>query len=186
MRIISGSSKGTRLLTLEGTETRPTLDRVKESLFSIINFKLQDINILDLFSGSGALGLESLSRGAKFCAFCDNSGKAIEIINKNIEKTKFKEESLVLHKDYEKALKILKEKELKFGVIFLDPPYKTNYDIKAVEKILEYDLLDENGIMIIETDLKEKIEKLKNINNINIYDVRNYGRVWLVFLNRKG
>ena len=89
MRIIGGTMRGTKLYTLEGLNTRPTLDRVKEALFSKINFELQDAIILDLFSGSGALGLESLSRGAKKAILCDISTKAIDIIKKNIVKTHF-------------------------------------------------------------------------------------------------
>ena len=91
MRIISGTSRGTKLYTLEGNNTRPTLDRVKEPLFSIIQNKIKDSIILDLFSGSGALALEALSRGAKKAILCDNSFKAIEVIKKNIEKTHFEE-----------------------------------------------------------------------------------------------
>ena len=87
MRIISGKAGKTKLYTLEGKDTRPTLDRVKESLFNIINIYIQDSVFLDLFSGSGAIGLEAISRGAKKAIFCDNSKKAIEIIKKNIEKT---------------------------------------------------------------------------------------------------
>ena len=99
MRIISGSFRGTKLFTLEGLNTRPTLDRVKEALFSKINFDLEDSIILDLFSGSGALALESLSRGAKQAVLCDFSRDAIKIIKQNIEKTRTNEKTLLLNMD---------------------------------------------------------------------------------------
>lgn len=184
MRIISGTARGTNLYTLEGNDTRPTLDRVKESLFSIIQLNIPNSNVLDLFAGSGALGLESISRGASHTVFCDNSYRAIEILRKNIEKTHSEEKSTIITKDYLKALEVVKNQ--KFDIIFLDPPYKLNLVGKAVEKIIELDILSENGIIIVETDEEERdLENLKKIN-INIYDFRIYGRAKLIFLNRKG
>lgn len=184
MRVISGTARGTNLNTLEGDNTRPTLDRVKESLFSIIQTLIPKSRILDLFAGSGALGIESLSRGAEYAVFCDKSYKASEILKKNIEKTHFEEKSTIITKDYLKALEELKNE--KFDIIFLDPPYKLNLVGKAVEKILELDILNEDGVIIVETD--EEKRDLDNLNKIkiNIYDLRIYGRVRLIFLNRKG
>lgn len=186
MRIISGSARGTKLVTLLGESTRPTLDRVKEPLFSIIQNEIVDSTVLDLFSGSGALGIESLSRGAKTAVFCDKNREAIEIISKNIEKTRLKESSIVINNDYIKCLEILKSENMKFDLIFLDPPYKTNFAIDALKRILELDLLAQNGIVIIETDEEERnIEEIKKIN-INIDKIKKYGRVKLMFLSRKG
>lgn len=186
MRIISGKNRGTKLNTLEGIDTRPTLDRVKEALFSKINYDLQDAVILDLFSGSGALALEAISRGALKAYMCDSSYKAIHIINENIEKTKAKDKTIVIQKDYIKALEKIYKDNVKFDVIFLDPPYKTNYNIEAIKLILKYDLLKEDGIIIIETDIEEEI--LMNLKefSLDIYDVKKYGRVTLIFLRRKG
>ena len=186
VRIISGQNRGTKLTTLEGENTRPTLDRVKEPLFNIINFKLEDAIVLDLFSGSGALGLESLSRGAAKAIFCDNSFKAIDVINKNIEKTRNADKAIVIKKSYEKALEEIKSKNILLDIIFIDPPYESNFYYKSLELIKELELLNENGIIILETDDKERI--LKNIDNeyFEINDVRKYGRVTLIFLNRKG
>jgi 16S rRNA (guanine(966)-N(2))-methyltransferase RsmD len=187
MRIISGSMRGTKLYTLDGVDvTRPTLDRVKESLFNILNFELKDSVVLDLFAGSGALGLESISRGAQKAYFCDLSFNAIKIINQNIEKTRCKNKTEVLQKDYKKALDKFKEEQIKFDIVFLDPPYKTDYTKDAVDKILEYDLLNENGKIIIETDIeKEVLSELQDFL-VDIYDVRKYGRVSLIFIRRKG
>ena len=142
MRIIAGKNRGTKLYTLDGDDiTRPTLDRVKESLFNIIMPYIENSNILDLFAGSGALGLESLSRGAGKVTFCDNSSKAINVIKNNINKTKLEKKTQVLHKDFSKAIIDLKNQKNKFDIIFLDPPYKTDYIIKAIEMIIEEDLL---------------------------------------------
>ena len=185
MRVISGTARGKKLMSLEGLETRPTLDRVKEALFSILQFNLKDANILDLFSGSGALAIEALSRGAKNATVCDFSKKAIGVIEKNLEATRFKEKTEVLNKDYLEALRILKKENKKIDITFLDPPYKTDYIYKAIEKILEYNLIAEDGIIIAETDDENKIEELKNIKNIEIYDARKYGIVHIIFI-RKG
>ena len=157
MRIISGTMRGTKLYTLEGDNTRPTLDRVKEALFSKINYDLPDATILDLFAGSGAISLEAISRGAKQAFLCDNSRDAIKIINQNIEKTKAKDQIVLLNCDYKKALTELINKKLKFDIVFLDPPYKTNFAEEASKIIIENELLNENGFIILETDDKERV-----------------------------
>lgn len=187
MRIIGGKHRGTKLYTLEGFDTRPTLDRVKEPLFSIINFDLPETTVLDLFSGSGALGLESISRGASKAVLCDYSRKAIHIIEQNVDKLNSNSEIKILNQDYLKALQTLKEQNEKFDIIFLDPPYKTDFYEKSIEKIIQYDLLKKDGIIILETDRKDEV--ISNINQLNlldVYDERKYGRVYLVFLRRKG
>lgn len=183
MRIIAGRMRGTKLFTLDGLNTRPTLDRVKEPLFSIINFKLEDATVLDLFSGSGALGLESISRGARRAYLCDNSKDAIRIIKQNVEKTKAENEAEVIFKNYDKALEELASKNIKFDIIFLDPPYKTEFAEKATEIIITNNLLNKDGIIIIETDTKETV--LENLNklSVTVFDERKYGRVTLLFLS---
>ena len=186
MRIISGSMRGTKLFTLEGLNTRPTLDRVKEALFNILQYELQDAIILDLFSGSGALALEALSRGAKKAILCDYSHEAIGVIRKNIQKTRVENQTILLQMHYEKALEKLKLEKQKVNIVFLDPPYETNFAEEAAEKIIQYDLLEQNGIIIIETDRQEKVEKETNDELLEIYDIRKYGRVSLLFLKRKG
>lgn len=139
MRVISGIVKGTKLETLEGKSTRPTLDRVKEALFNILQIEVQDATVLDLFSGSGALGIESLSRGAKFSIMCDKSNEAIEIIKRNVKKTHFEEKVKIIKNDYKKAINILQD--YKFDLIFIDPPYDANIGIEAIKDILKLDLL---------------------------------------------
>ena len=186
MRVISGSARGTKLYTLDGENTRPTLDRVKEALFNIIQFKLEDSNVLDLFAGSGSLGIEALSRGANYCVFCDSSHEASMIVKKNLEKTRFIDSSKLYNLKFDKALNKILDDKLKFDVVFLDPPYKTDYIQKSLELIIKYELLNDDAILILETDDKDRI--LKEIENIelDICDVRKYGRVSLIFLKRKG
>lgn len=182
MRVISGLAKGTILYTLEGNATRPTLDRVKEAIFNIIQMDIQDSVVLDLFSGSGALGIEALSRGAKKAVLCDKSKSAINIIKLNLQKTHLEENAIVLQEDYSRALNFLKN-TYQFDLIFLDPPYKEEFVKESVEKIIQLNLLQKSGKIIIETDDEERI--LKEIENLNvsITNLRKYGRVKVIFLN---
>lgn len=182
MRIISGKARGIKLFTLDGENTRPTLDRVKEPLFSIIMNKIADANVLDLFAGSGALGIEALSRGAEFAVLCDSSKDAIKVIKNNLEKTKLSTYAEIINEDFRKCLKKLNGR--KFDLIFLDPPYETENIEVSLKQIIELDLLEKNGIIVAETDRKEIIEKIENID-IKIEDIRHYGRVILIFLKRK-
>jgi len=185
MRIISGSARGTKLFTLEGQATRPTLDRVKESLFNIIQNEIPNSIFLDLFSGSGAIGLEAASRGAKKAILCDKSKDAINIINKNIEKTHLKDKVKLYNLDYENLLK--KEIKEKIDIIYIDPPYNSDFAIKSVEIVIQQKIVDENSTIIIETDEEEKVLKELEKFDIEIIDERKYGRAILVFLKiRKG
>lgn len=187
MRIIGGKMRGTKLKTLDGFETtRPTLDRVKESLFNIISMKILDSIVLDLFSGSGAIGIEFVSRGAKKVFMCDESLKAINIINQNIEKTRCKEFTTVVNKKSNALLEMLKKSGEKFDIIFLDPPYETNLAEQAVSYIIKNNLLKNDGIIIIETDNQEKVIKGLVDEEIEVYDIRKYGRVSLLFLSERG
>mgnify|MGYP001625229437 FL=1 len=182
MRIISGKARGTKLYTLEGLQTRPTLDRVKESLFNIIQARIVDSIFLDLFAGSGAIGLEAVSRGATKAILCDNSEKAIEIIKTNTKKTHTEDKVKIYKMQYDRLLKSLKEK---VDIIYIDPPYDSKLASNAVKLILEGDILKPDTIMIIETDQKGRIlEELSEVN-VEVIDERKYGRAQLIFL-RKG
>ena len=182
MRIISGIARGTKLFTLEGKTTRPTLDRVKESLFNILQNKIIDAYILDLFAGSGALGLESLSRGAKKAVLCDQSREAIKVIKQNVEKTKMQDKVEIINRDYKKCIEMQQEK---FDVIFIDPPYELDIAVKAVDEILKKNLLQDDGLIVLETDREDReLEELKDLR-INIFDIRRYGRVKILFIDRK-
>ena len=183
MRVISGKARGTKLNTIESNLTRPTLDRVKESLFNIIQNEIEDSVVLDLFAGSGAIAIEFLSRGAKRAYLCDKSKDACKIINQNLQKTKFTNNATVLNNDYKKCLHELKNINEKFDIVFLDPPYEANLSIDAIKIIKQLDLLKEQGNIIIETDQVSR--ELENLNELGIKekDCRRYGRVSLIFLN---
>ena len=186
MRVISGTARGTKLNSIDELSTRPTLDRVKESLFNIIQDKIEDAVVLDLFSGSGAIGIEFLSRGCQKAYLCDNSSKAINMIHQNLERTRLLENAIVLNTDYKKCLQELSKKKLVFDIIYIDPPYKDDIAVESVELILSLKLLKKEGFIIIETDEKEReLEKLKNLD-IEIYDCRKYGRANLIFFKLKG
>ena len=148
-------------------------------LFSIIGLKIQDSDVLALFSGSGALGIEALSRGAKNVVLCDNSKKAIQVIENNLKKTRLQAE--IINDDFIKCLEKMNGRQ--FDLIFLDPPYETNYIIRAVNKILECNLLRKNGLIIAETDNQKIVEDIEKLD-ITVSDIRKYGRVILIFLNR--
>lgn len=192
MRIISGEARGTKINTIENLSTRPTLDRVKEALFSIIQNCIYEANVLDLFAGSGALGLESLSRGANKCIFCDKSYESVKIIKQNIQKTRYEDKSIVINKDYKKCLEQIKEE--KFDIIFIDPPYRLNIAIDALKRILDLEILSKDAIIVIETDNeKRELEELENLEEkeelgikIEVKEVRKYGRVKLIFLRERG
>ena len=183
MRVISGKARGTKLNSIESLSTRPTLDRVKESLFNIIQNDIKDANVLDLFAGSGALGIECLSRGARFSVFCDNNAESIKMIKQNLDKTHLTENAKVINKSYESCLNTLNDK---FDLIFLDPPYKLDIAVKALKIILDKNILNNNGLVIIETDEierdKQEIELLKNVR---IIDERKYGRANLIFIKEE-
>lgn len=185
MRVISGEARGKKLISLKGANTRPTLDRVKEALFNIIQFQVKNATILDLFSGSGAISIEALSRGAKSAVLCDNSQEAIKIIEKNLENTKQKNKAVILKNDYMEALKKLGIDEKKFDIIFLDPPYESDFIIKSIQKILDLNLLEEQGIIIAETDSNFDKKQLKDNKMIKIYDERKYGIVNLIFIRKE-
>ena len=183
MRIIGGKAKGTKLYTLEGENTRPTLDRVRESLFNILQFELQDKIFLDLFAGSGACGIEAVSRGAKKAILCDHAKQAIEIIKRNVDKTHTKEKIEIYQMDYQTILQN-KIKE-KLDIIFIDPPYQTDYAYQAIKVILKNDLIKEESTIVIETDQQEKVKKQIETLEIEIMDERKYGRAYLIFLRTK-
>ena len=185
MRVISGKSRGKKLISLDGDNTRPTLDRVKEALFSKIQFDIQNSVVLDLFAGSGALGIEALSRGAKEVVFCDNVLDAINIIKQNVTNTKNLDKSIIINQDYKKVLENMYKQNKKFDIIFLDPPYKTNLAIESLHKIIDKDLLANEGIIIVETDDINKEKEILEIEKVEIFDKKKYGSVWLIFI-RKG
>ena len=148
MRIITGTARGTKLVTLEGEATRPTSERTKESVFSMLQFDIEGRRVLDLFGGSGQMGLEALSRGAASATIVDQSPEAVKVIKTNAQKTKLFDRCVILTNDYKAYLKGTKEK---FDIIFLDPPYDTNMLSEAMRIILEQDMLNYQGTIVLES-----------------------------------
>lgn len=178
MRVISGKARGIKLDTLEGINTRPTTDRVKESLFSSIQFDIRNSKILDLFSGSGALGIESASRGASEVILIEQNKKCKAIIESNIKKTKLTNIKLYV-KD---AFDYLTETNEKFDVVLLDPPYNNKLEIKAIEYILDRNILNENGLIVIERDKNDKIKF--DFDGLELIKEKKYGNTVIVLLRR--
>lgn len=150
MRVITGKARGIQLKTPEGMQTRPTIDRVKEALFSIINYDIPGAAVLDLFGGTGQLGIEALSRGAKFAVFVDTREDACKLIRENLKRTKLEGEGRVVRSDYLEYLSRCKEH---FDIIFLDPPYAEVFLENALNRIREIDILQSGGIIITERPL---------------------------------
>src|SRR5574344_2048241 len=166
MRVISGKARGTKLNSIEDLSTRPTLDRVKESLFNILQNEIKDKIILDLFAGSGALRNEALSRRGYKAYFCDINKQSIEFRESTLEKTKLKAQSYIFNCDYKKCILDIKEK---IDLVFVDPPYKADVGVDAINKILNQKILKQDGIIILETDeIERDLKELKNIKNIEI------------------
>jgi 16S rRNA (guanine(966)-N(2))-methyltransferase RsmD len=149
MRVISGDHRGRRLKTLTGEHTRPTSEKVKEAMFSILQFDLEGRRVLDLFAGSGQLGIEALSRGARECVFVENDRKALGVVAENIEKCKLEESAKPVFSDYASYLKRGGEK---FDIILIDPPYSSDYAKKSLNLISKFDTLNINGIIVVESE----------------------------------
>ncbi len=152
MRIITGSARGTNLETLEGEATRPTLQRAKEAIFSAIQFDIEGRFVLDLFAGSGQLGLEALSRGAEKCVFCDNSQQAIEIIRQNALKTHLYQKCKILKYSYDDYIRAAAVSGHRFSLVFIDPPYDSDFAEKALLAMVEADILAAHAMVIVESD----------------------------------
>ena len=154
MRVITGKARGIQLKTPEGMATRPTADRVKEALFRIIQFDVPNAKVLDLFGGTGQLGIEALSRGAKSAVFVDAGEPACRLIRDNLKRTKLEADATVIRSDYLAYLKRCKEK---FDIIFLDPPYAEVFLENALKCIAEIDILQSGGIIIAERPLGKEL-----------------------------
>ena len=154
MRVITGSAKGVVLKTPDGLSTRPTADRVKEALFSAIQFDIPGAKVLDLFGGTGQLGIEALSRGAKSAVFVDHQESACRIIRENLNRTRFSEKAKVIRSDY---LQYLKNCRDCFDIIFLDPPYAEIFLENSLKMITEIDILQTGGIIVAERPAEKEL-----------------------------
>ncbi len=178
MRIISGSRRGKKLLPPVGYDTRPTTDRVKESVFNIIQSFIPSERVLDLFAGSGALGIEALSRGCDHAVFIDGSRDALTVCRRNIENSRFGEKSSVIQID---ALKYLEKCTERFDVIFLDPPYNKGLLTRAAALIEKRGLLAEGGVMVCETEVGGEVPSLESTELIRS---ASYGKTSILIYRR--
>lgn len=150
MRVISGYLKGRNILGYNTPGTRPTMDRVKESMFASIQNYINESIVLDLFCGTGSLGIEAISMGANKCYFVDNGKEILKYLNKNIENMNIKDKSIVINKDYKEALIYFKNNNIKFNIVLVDAPYKMEVMEEIISLINKYDLLYDNGILVLE------------------------------------
>lgn len=170
MRVITGIAKGKRLETLEGLDIRPTTDKVKEAIFSSIQFELFDTEILDLFAGTGQMGIEALSRGAKSAVFVDNSRKSLGVVKKNLEATNFSSKSTIINMN---SIDFASTTSKKFDFIFLDPPYNKGFLLKILP-ILSNKLTDEGQIIC---EHEKKLVLPEEIDNLRLKKAQKYGKI---------
>lgn len=179
MRVIAGKARGVQLKSPDGMSTRPTIDRVKEALFSIIQFDIPGTTVLDLFGGTGQLGIEAISRGAKSAVFVDSQDKACRTILENLKRAHVSEQGRVVRRDY---LDYLNSCQEKFDIIFLDPPYAEVYLETALKRITEIDILRSGGIIVAEHPLgKDLLFEFDGFTRSKDYK---YGKVVLTFYRK--
>lgn len=179
MRVITGFAKGKRLETLNGDDVRPTTDRIKEAIFSAIQFEIEGRIFLDLFAGSGQMGIEALSRGAASSFFIDSKKESIEVIKRNLRATNLLEKAAVVNTD---SLLFLNKNIQKFDIAFLDPPYRTGVLEKAIIQVEP--LMNSNGIIICEHPIDEKLPS--NVGKFILKKEHNYGKIMISIYCEKG
>ncbi len=181
MRVISGSARGLKLKAPDGLSTRPTTDRIKESLFNIISADLYDCCFLDLFSGSGGIGIEALSRGAKKAVLVDSDFKSIAVIKDNIKSARVSDRAEVLKCDVNAAVAKLGSRNEKFDIIFMDPPYNRGFVESALKSIVKADILNNDGYIIAE---QSKEDDLPEIEGLSVFRIKDYKITKMTFLKK--
>lgn len=162
MRIIAGTARSLPLKTIEGKDTRPTTDKTKETLFNVMQFDVPGAYFLDLFAGSGQMGLEAVSRGAQYAVFVENNKKAAACVEDNIQFTKFTKETKLYNSDVLSALRAM-EGKYRFDIIFMDPPYKQELEYEVLTYLKDSSLLKENGMIIVEASLDTSFDYLSDM-----------------------
>ncbi len=179
MRVITGSARGVRLKTPDGLKTRPTADRVKEAVFSVIQFDIPGARFLDLFAGTGQMGIEALSRGAKSAVFVDEWKNACALVRENLKLTRLADQAKVVNLDYLSYLKTCKET---FDIVFLDPPYAEIFLENALNKISEIDILSDRGIIICERPAEKQLDlEIPGLQRTKDYK---YGQTWITIFRK--
>lgn len=184
MRIITGKARGAKLLTLEGENTRPTSERAKEAVFSMLAFDIEGREVLDLYAGSGQMGLEALSRGAARATFIDNSAAAVDIIKKNIIKTKLIDGAICLKSDVNDFLKRARGQ---FDIVFIDPPYALRGVCPALEIMVERKLLKPSSIIVCESEEENIFENNPSLEKyFTVKRQAKYGMAHITLLEMYG
>ena len=184
MRVIAGSARRLLLKTLPGNDTRPTTDMIKETLFNMINFDLPGSRFLDLYAGSGAIGIEALSRGASFCTFVDNNAKAVAVIRENVEHTHFTDQSNIITSEAVSALRRLENTSEPYDFVFLDPPYDQGMEDSALRYLKSSKLLHTNSSIIVEMSINADIEHFNDLGFM-IDKVKSYKTNKHLFMRRR-
>lgn len=161
MRVIAGKARRLPLKTVEGLDTRPTTDRIKETLFNMINMDIYDCNFLDLFSGSGGIGIEALSRGAKKAVFVENNKEAIACIKENLKATKLADYACVIESDVISGLRKIENQNIRYDFVFMDPPFHEELEREVFNYLKASPLIDNDTTIIIEADLKTSFDYLE-------------------------
>ena len=184
MRVIAGSAKRLQLKTIEGMDTRPTTDRIKETLFNMIAPSLYDCRFLDLFAGSGGIGIEALSRGAKEAVFVEKNPKAVSCIKENLKYTKLEDDAQVMATDVLSALARLRGSGA-FGIIFMDPPYNHDLEKQVLASLKDSDLVDEDTLLIVEASKETTFDDVETLG-YSIIKEKVYKTNKHVFLEKTG
>ncbi|MBU3142123.1 16S rRNA (guanine(966)-N(2))-methyltransferase RsmD [Clostridium sp. CF012] len=183
MRIISGSARGRKILSPVGMGTRPTLDRIKEAIFNIIQDRTRNAVVVDMFSGTGSLGLEAASRGAEKCYLIDMGDTTFEMLEKNVDNLKFNDKCICLKGDTYKYMQQFAQEKIVFDLIFIDPPYAKDMIPPAIEIIAANRLLSNDGLVVCKIDSSEEV--YDGNSTIHLSDLRKYGNTTVLFYKYK-
>ena len=184
MRVIAGKARRVQLKTLEGMSTRPTTDRIKETLFNMIQYDLYDTNFLDLFAGSGAIGIEALSRGCESATFVENNPAAGKVIADNLKATRLEGQATVLTTDVIDAISRLEKKDTVFQYVFMDPPYNKELESAVLRRLRDSKIIDLDTMIIIEASLETEIDGFEELG-FTIEKVKEYKTNKHIFVQKK-
>ena len=173
MRVIAGTYKGRKLESPENYDIRPTTDKAKEALFSILMNDVPGSRVLDLFAGSGGIGIEALSRGARFAVFVDNSPKAIRCIQENLAHTKLADDALVLQKNAISGIRELALRNYRFDLVFMDPPYQSGVEEETLKALAASGIIDQDTLVIIEAERHNTLDFIDH-TNFEVIRVKDY------------
>lgn len=180
MRIVGGKFRGGKLLTFRGNAIRPTADKVRESVFNIIRAHVSDSFVLDLFAGTGALGIEALSRGAAHAVFVDSSSNAVSLVARNIKKFSLESQSKIFRRDITKNLNSIRLSDRRFNLVFMDPPYDKGLIGRTLSNLHQFRLLDKEAIVVAEHSPSENT--CADTQHFTVKDTRRYGKTLVSFL----